>query len=201
MSLTDAQVDALREMINIGIGRAAGVLNAMLRSHVSLQVPVVEIISMSELEQKAQEFGKHVFSAVRLGFKGPLSGNASLVFPAESAAKLVILLTEDETGSPDLDSIRIGTLTEVGNIILNGVMGVIGNEIQQHIYYSVPTYMENPIEALFTVHAPGSAGATLVWVQTRFIVEQHRIDGEIILMFEMGSLDLLLGAINREMGL
>ncbi len=45
MELTAAQLDALKELINIGIGRAAGMLNDMVNSHVSLQVPQVRILS------------------------------------------------------------------------------------------------------------------------------------------------------------
>ena len=110
MILTDYQIDALTEMINIGVGHASGVLNTMLRSHIVLRVPVVEILSPAKLEENKQKLGKDLISAVRLGFKGPFAGNASMVFPTESAVKLVILLTEEDEESSDLDSIMIGTL-------------------------------------------------------------------------------------------
>ena len=198
MDLTANQLDALTEMINIGVGRAASVLNSMLRSHVRLHLPIVSVLSAKELQEKTERISKSVFSAVRLGFKGPFAGSASLVFPVESAAKLVVLLTGDEGEAADLDEIRIGTLTEVGNIVLNGVMGAVGNEIRGHIFYSVPIHTENPVEML--LDSAQDSGSTVIWVQTQFAVEQHQIDGEIILVFEVGSLDLLKTAIDQVMG-
>jgi chemotaxis protein CheC len=199
MNLTAAQIDALQEMINMGVGQAAGVLNAMLQSHVTLQVPVVNVMSSREVDAKKQMLRKEMLSAVRIGFKGPFEGNASLVFPTESAVKLVILLTEEEESSSELDSIMIGTLTEVGNIVLNGVMGAIGNELKERIFYSVPNYVDDPIQILGSVDAL-SADDIVVWVQTRFYIEKHHIDGDVVLIFETGSLSLLLSAIDRQLG-
>ena len=201
MILTLYQLDALREMINIGVGRAAGILNAMLRSHIILRLPEVGVLSKAEVEAKASQYGAEVFAAVRLGFRGPFAGNASLVFPEDSAAKLVVMLTEGEAGlsdDNDLDSIRIGTLTEVGNIVLNSVMGAIGNDLKQHIFYSVPTFQEESLHKMLADSTP-DADSNVVWVQTQFSVEDHQIDGDIILVFEMGSLDLLLNAVNRQL--
>ncbi len=110
------------------------------------------------------------------------------------------ILTGSEPDSSDLDEMRVGTLTEVGNIVLNGVMGAIGNELKLHVFYSVPIYLENPFEVLL------SSGQTqfdtnVVWVQTSFTLETESIVGDIILVFEVGSLDLLLEAVNRAMGI
>ncbi len=200
MDLTAEQIDALKELINIGVGRASGMLNTMLHSYVRLHVPLVKVLSLSALAERLQEMARETLSTVQFAFKGPFSGIASLVFPTESAAKLVAVLTDDEMNSPDLDSIRIGTLTEVGNIVLNAVMGVIGNELKQRVHYSVPTYVENPAEMLLAPREPDFS-TTVIWAQARFSIERHQIDGDVILIFEMGSFDALLAAINRVMGI
>ncbi len=200
MYVTDEHIDVMKELINIGVGRAAGSLNMMLRSHVHLQVPSIEVLLPSALEERIRGLKGEMLSIVQLTFRGPFSGVASLIFPTKSAAKLVAVLTEDERYSVDLDdSIRIGTLTEVGNIVLNGVMGVIGNEVEQYIHFSVPTYAENPIEVLL---APSDSNDSVlvVWAQAQFTVERHQIDGDIILLFEVGLFDVLLAALNRKVG-
>ena len=200
MRLLPSQVDSLKEMVNIGVGHAAGVLNAMLNSRVKLHVPVVEMMSHEELQTKIQSMGNGNLSSVRLGFKGPFSGNASLVFPADGAIKLVSILTGSEPGSRDLDAMRVGTLTEGGNIVLNGVMGAIGNELKLHVFYSVPIYVDNPFEVILST-SQAEVDAYVVWVQTSFTLETESIAGDIILVFDVGSLDLLLEAVNRAMGI
>jgi chemotaxis protein CheC len=195
MKLTSDQIDILKELINIGVGRAAGMLNDMLLSRVQLQVPYVKVFSPLTLQEEMGELGGDKLSTVRLTFKGPFSGIASLVFPPDSAAKLVDILTGEEPGDTDLDSIRIGTLTEVGNIILNGVMGSIGNVLERHINYSVPAYIEDNIEHLLLADDPDS-NTTILLAHTRFTIEQLQIEGDIILLFEVGSFDALLAAID-----
>jgi chemotaxis protein CheC len=200
MRLLPSQLDALREMVNIGVGHAAGVLNAMLNSRVRLHVPIVELMSYEDLQSKIESMGHANLSSVRLGFKGPFSGNASLVIPAEGAIKLVSILTGVDADSSDMIDMRVGTLTEVGNIVLNGVMGAIGNELKLHVFYSLPIFLENPFEVLLS-SGQTQIDAYVVWVQTSFNIENESIVGDIILVFEVGSLDLLLEAVNRVMGI
>ncbi len=69
MRLLPSQIDSLKEMVNIGVGHAAGVLNAMLNSRVKLHVPIVEMMSYEELQAKIQSMGNGNLSSVRLGFK------------------------------------------------------------------------------------------------------------------------------------
>jgi len=199
MQLSPNQIDSLKEMVNIGVGHAAGVLNAMLNSRVQLHVPIVEMMSYEQLLSKIQSVGHGNLSSVRLGFKGPFSGNASIVFPAEGAVKLVSILTGAEDDSSIMNEMRVSTLTEVGNIVLNGVMGAIGNELKLHVFYSLPIYLENPFDVLLS-SVQTQDEANVVWVQTRFSIEAESIVGHIILVFEVGSLDLLLEAVNRSMG-
>jgi chemotaxis protein CheC len=191
------QMDILKEIINIGVGRAAGILNEMTKYRVILRVPFIKILSPSSLKKEIKEFDKDIFAAVRLGFKGPFSGCAALVFPPDSASNLVAVLTGEEPGTADLDSVRVGTLNEVGNIVLNGVMGSIGNILKQHISYSLPSYMEDTVENLLkidlNINPPPN---TILLVRIRFTIQQLQIEGDIILLFEVGSFTALLAAID-----
>ncbi len=195
MNLTSEQSDALREVTNIGIGLAAGVLNEMLDSHVSLEVPFVRILSPVELQDELSENCQDKVFVVQLDFNGRFTGSADLIFPTESAANLVTILTGNELSTLDLDSIRIGTLTEVGNIVLNGVMGSIANVLKHHIDYSVPSYMENTVENLVKFISPDSK-QNMILVKTRFAIQQFQIEGDILLIFEEGSFEMLLESID-----
>lgn len=195
MDITSRQIDVLKELINIGVGKAAGILNEMVRFHVVLQVPFVKLLTHHQLSSEMKELGRYRIAAVRLGFKGPFAGTAALVFPPESALKLVSVLTGEEPGSPDLDSVRAGTLTEVGNIVINGVMGSLGNILKKHINYSLPTYIEDTIDNLLVDNDAGP-DPTVLLVRTTFSIRQLQIDGDVILLFEVGSFDALLTAID-----
>jgi len=196
--LTADQYDTLKELINIGVGRAAGMLNAMLDTHVHLQVPELFTCTREQLETELNTFGGDTISVVRLTYSGGFSGATSLIFPPTSAAKLVSILTGEEhaVDDDDLDALRIGTLTEVGNIVINGVMGSIANVLKQRLHYSLPTYIDDTIKALIALNR-FKEDATIVMARAHFRVEAWQIDGSIVLWFEVGSLDALLDAIDE----
>ncbi len=200
MNLTADQIDAIQELVNIGVGRAAGVLNQMLDAPIRLQIPYIKIGSPLELQLELEaSLGAERVAAVRQDFSGSFSGIAELVFPTESASILAAMLTGEEPGTPDLDAVRIGTLSEIGNILINSVIGSIANVLEQRLDYALPTYMEDTVENLLT--SKNSVGeTTILLAQTQFSVEQLQIRGDIILIFELGSFDVLLNAIALTAG-
>ena len=200
MKLTDRQLDALQELVNIGIGQAAGILNDMIDSPIRLQIPYLQILTPNDVQEQLEEHlnGEQI-SAVQLKFTGSFGGIAQLVFPTNSAATLVTMLTGEEAGTHDLDAVKIGTLSEVGNIVINGVMGAISNVLQQRLNYSSPNYMEGTIASLL-VSGGLSADTIVLLAQTRFIIEKLHIEGDIILIFNVSSFDTLLAAINQLAG-
>lgn len=197
MKLTDYQIDALTELINIGVGQAAGMLNEMIEFRIRLQVPWLKLLSLLELQQELSDrLGRDLLSSVQLEFDNSFAGTAQLVFPTESAATLVALLTGEEPESPDLDELKIGTLTEVGNIVLNGVMGSISNVLEKAMHYAVPSYIEEDIVHLMPLKE-SNLNTTVLLAQARFNVEELQVKGDIILFFKVGSFDALLAAIDE----
>lgn len=198
MQLTADQIDALQELVNIGVGKAASVLNEMVEASITLQIPYIEVLSPENLkEQLETRFNEDYFAAVQLGFTGAFCGTAGLVFPTESASQLVAILTGEEPGTPELDAVRIGTLSEIGNIVINGVMGSIGNVLRQHLDYAIPVYLEGAIENL--LKSGEKSKIAILLAQARFKIEQLHIVGDILLIFEVKSFDALLEAINQQM--
>jgi len=136
---------------------------------------------------------------VFLDFKGTFSGISAVVFPPDSAAVLVMLLTGEQEKSPELDAMRIEALKEVGNIIINAVMGSIANILTEHLIYSIPTYYEGPFENLARLKRKRLHDECILLARTNFLVEKLNVEGDILLILEIGSLDALVESINRVM--
>jgi chemotaxis protein CheC len=199
MNVTAEQLDALQELINIGVGRAASLLNEMVDSHIRLEIPLVKVLTSAEAYQElATRFHDDCLAAVRLGFTGSFYGTAGLIFPTDSASKLVAVLTGEDPGSSDLDAVKIGTLSEIGNIVINGVMGSISNVLKQRMNYTLPVYLEDRIDNLLA-DAHVSQSQILI-AQARFTIEQLELIGDIILIFELDTFDALIQVINQQMG-
>jgi chemotaxis protein CheC len=192
---TAYHIDTLKEFINIGVGRAANALNEMVGFRVNLQVPFIKVLNPQSLQDEMEELGSHRVAAVKLGFEGRFSGTAALVFPPDSASRLVSVLTGEAPDTPDLDSVRAGTLSEVGNIVINSVMGSLGNLLKERIHYSLPHYAEDTVAALLQSEKMDD-NAVVLLVRTHFAIEHLRVEGYIILLFTFGSFDIILSAID-----
>lgn len=186
MNLSENQIDLIRETINIGVGRSAAILNKMINKHIRLQVPYVAFAELEKIKELFSPTPDEELSSVNLNFKGSLIGAAKLIFPTDSASKLVDLFTDSIEDDNDMDEIKAGTLSEIGNIVLNSLIGTISNTLRLPLNYSVPSYQEGIINDLLAHYASITESAHL-FAQTRFIIEEMDIIGDFILLLEVES--------------
>ncbi len=196
MHISPEHLDALQELLNIGVGRAAGSLNQMLDKPIQLHIPLIQLGELDELSQNIQTMKEDTLSSVQLPYKGTFSGSACLLFPTESAVALVRALTGKSEDTASVESLRETTLTEIGNIVLNGVMGSLANILQHHITYSVPFYQEISLQELLQ-SAPSDSTEMILWAQTHFTIKEYDLTGDIMLMFGIPDLGLLMNAVSQ----
>lgn len=189
-------LDAFSEIVNIGIGRAAGVLNRMITSRVTLRVPHIEIIPYSRIGEKAEMLGNETLSSVKINLTGEITGSASLLFSPDSASKLVAMLTGEPMGSPDLDSLKTETLNELGNILLNNVLGSIANMCNLRMKFSIPYYNEGLMREMFSATDDGDS--RIVIVHTTFSVQEQMVEGTILLLFTLATIGNLMAGLEKN---
>ncbi len=199
MRHTERHLDAIKELINIGVGRAATSLNNLMSSHIRLAVPTVKIYSNKELAASdILGMPDEVHSSVQLRFDGKFSGFASLLFPKASAARLVSTLMADTQTDLDMDSMKSGILNEVGNIVLNGVMGSISNLLDELFNYSLPQYSEAKIRQIVEAGASDDGGEVVyLLAHMSFLVEKQNVDGMVFIVFELSSFEALIEKVEK----
>ncbi len=192
--------DALSELVNIGVGRAAASLSTMVKEKIDLSVPKVVTISFQELsfqlglEEELTE--ESMVSIVQQPFVGKVGGTASILFPVSSARKLVGLLTDGLLSSEELDLEMEAALTEVGNILINGVMGTIGNITGMEINFQLPEYQKcstGELEHSFQ-------NRDLMLAMVLIAIQGQQIKGHLILLFDLPSLESLQQFIEHNYG-
>ncbi len=195
MELSNNQVDTLQELFNVGVGRAAASLNVMLESKVELAVPSIKTFQFKDISSELCEYVGQASFAVRQSFSGAVSGSVLLFMSTESAVRLVAYLTDEEVGSPELDSIKVSTLSEIGNIVINGVMGTLANMLELQFEYSMPGYAEGlAIELIKREGFSDEAG--MLMVNTRFNVKERFVEGNFVFLMEMDSFESLMDRID-----
>lgn len=183
--------DALSELVNIGVGRAAASLSTMVKEKIDLSVPKVVTISFrelsSQLDMEKELSGDTLVSMVQQPFVGKVGGTASILFPLSSARKLVGLLTDGLLTAEELDLEMEAALTEVGNILINGVMGTIGNITGMEINFQLPEYQKcstGELEHSFQ-------DRDLMLAMVLIAIQGQEIKGHLILLFDLPSLESL----------
>jgi chemotaxis protein CheC len=192
MNLSPVQIDAFTELVNIGIGHAANSLNEIIGTHITLNVPEINIVPLSELNFTDVGLNFESVAAVVQGFKGDYMGSASLLFPSESAVKLVSLLTGELMESPGLDTVRGGTLMEVGNIIINAVIGTISNQLDAHLNFNLPEYQESHFSELLPKFGSIEENGVVIIAKANLEISDQSIIGYVLFIYRVEDVDAMV---------
>jgi len=118
-SFTTFQLDALRELANIGSGTAGTALSQMLGRSVDISVPNAFVLPLAEAVDAVGAAEEDVTGVV-IPLQGELDAVVLLVFPVADAATLCGLLGV-EAGT----EVGLSALSEIGNILGASYVGAI----------------------------------------------------------------------------
>lgn len=178
-------IDKLQHLVTLGSDKVSESLTDLTGCSIQFQPSAIETMTAQSLQQLLQgHFGYEPICSTQLPFTGGLNGTAQLFFPQVSALSLTAMLTEENPGSPDFDTLKQEALTEVGNIVLNSVMGAMSNALAQSLTFSVPVYQEAPVADL-TQSLASDFSAVILLAQTHFKIKELKVSGDIILFFKM----------------
>jgi chemotaxis protein CheC len=187
--LTEFERDALGEISNIAMARAANSLRQMVENEVLLSVPSVEIVSPETATQLVRKPDNPNLVAVRQDFSGAFSGRALLIFPETSSLELVRAVVGREFPLEDIVNLEDEALAETGNIILNGWVATIANLLRRGLKMSLPTVVRGDSRQLFT---SGETTRNLVlFLHIRFEISKKEIRGYVALLMDIPSIDEL----------
>ena len=138
VQLEELERDALAELANIGVSRAAANLREMVGQQVLLSVPAVAIITRDRAAQIVGDQANGDLVAVQQAFAGDFSGRVLLIFPETNSLELVRAVTGGELPLEDIIDLEQEALAETGNIILNGCLATIANILRRTLRVSLP---------------------------------------------------------------
>jgi len=191
LTLDDLERDALTELVNIGVSRAAASLRKMVNKHVILSVPSVEIVTRKSAASLIGQRENEGLIAVHQQFEGPFSGRALLIFPESNGLSLVRAIVGDEMGEADLADMEEEALAETGNVILNGCLGSMANMLQHTLKMSLPGVRRGNSTILFDVLDNTSDQSFVLFLYINFSVQDRQIRGYIAMLMDLPSLEKL----------
>jgi chemotaxis protein CheC len=179
MTLSAIHLDILKELINIGVGNGANLLNKMIKQPIKLSTIEVKIVDATDIINEQLIEGEA--SSVEMNFSGELNGRTNLLFPSESALKLIDLVAPGIKVEDGFSQVKKNVLMEIGNIVINGVVGSLSNILKIHSRYSLPVFHQGLVQNLFEEENNGK----FILAKTRFDILDHRISGSLLIFLEV----------------
>lgn len=187
--LTDLERDALAELSNIAMARAANSLRQMIEHQVLLSVPVVEILTKEAASQVMAKQTNHGLVGVRQDFTGPFSGRAMLIFPEANSLELVRAVVGRQLPLEDIVDLEDEALAETGNILLNSWVATIANLLKHSLKMSLPVVVRGDSRQVFE---DGEARASLIlFLHITFEISKRKISGYVALLMDIPSMEQL----------
>jgi chemotaxis protein CheC len=189
-TLNELELDALGELVNIGVSRAAASLGTMVGEQVLLSVPSVALVSRSQAAELISATRQDLLVAVRQDFHGDVSGRALLIFPEKNSLELVRAVAGEGLSLEDILELEHEALAEIGNIILNACMATVANLLQRSLTMSLPEIVRGTSDGLFDLSV-SLAEDVVLFVHINFSLKGRQVVGYVAMVMDFVSLSSL----------
>jgi chemotaxis protein CheC len=185
---TELQLDALRELANIGSGTASTALSSMLGRSVDISVPKAQALPFAEAVEAAGPAEQDITGIV-LGIVGEMQGTVLLLVPPADADAMCRMLGVE----PD-DEFALSALGEIGNIVgtsyINALAGMTGMDIEP----TPPATATDMLGALVATVLAGQAhaGDIALMLDSNLVVEGEDCSVSFLLVPDQGGVETLL---------
>jgi chemotaxis protein CheC len=201
--LTDFQLDALKEIGNIGAGNAATALSQMVGKRVDMSVTKVLVLKADAIAAFVGGVEKNV-AAVHMPVYGEILGVALIFFPVERLSQLsAMLIGKREDDPANLSEMGMSAVKEVGSILTGAYLSALFRLLHLQIIHGVPVLVIDMAQAVLDtvlVELEQREEIAIV-IETQFLEDDKQLTGSFFLLPEADSLKRFFNAFSRSLGL
>ncbi|MBA4070717.1 MAG: hypothetical protein C0497_02625 [Gemmatimonas sp.] len=198
-TLSARQLDALREVANIGAGHAATALSQMTDETIMISMPRLAVSGVDELPGLLAASEEPV-AAVLLHMVGDLQGLSVLTFSHTSAMRLAELMSRRSAGScTEVGAYEQSAVQEAGNILSSAYLNALAEFMGMVLLPTPPKLAVGLSHAALADAVRASCGAASVvfMMETEFFLKDRNepLRGLYFMLPDAGSLDQILHAV------
>lgn len=196
-NLNYLQVDALREIGNIGAGSAATALAQMMGQKVNMSVPRAGVLPLQEISELVGG-EEDLVACVRMTVQGQAPSMILYILEAESAFQLIdFFLGRPKGETKALGEMEKSVLAEVGNILTGSFITAFSQVTGLTLVPSVPTLAFDMLGAVLSsaLLEGGYFEDQVLVIETSFTGGETNIASHFFLAPQMGSLEVILKSI------
>lgn len=167
---TEMNLDALKEVANIGTGNAATSLSSFINQKITMKVPSVK---MPEFKHLADHIGgaEALISGLLINISGDIDGMIMYLMPEQSACNLANkLMSKNKKSLTEFDELDASMLTEIGNILTSSYLTALSKLMNYQIKQSVPSLSIDMAGAILSVPAIefGRVADNVLFIESAF---------------------------------
>ena len=197
--LNPLQLDALKELGNIGAGNSATALSQIISKKIDMSVPRVKVYSIYEIPEL---FGgsENIVVGVLLRMFGDMQGSLMFLLDEESARKLLSdMMLGQEVGNLT-DELPMSAMMEVGDIISSSYLNALSFFSNLTIIPSTPAFAYDMAGAILgtILYEVSELSDQVLLIETDFLGNGEAIRGHFFVLPDLPSLGILLKAVGVE---
>jgi chemotaxis protein CheC len=185
---TELQLDALRELANIGSGTASTALSGMLGRPVDISVPTAQALPFADAVEATGD-AEAEMTGIVLGIVGDMTGTVLLlVAPTDADAMCRMLGVE-----PD-DDFALSALGEIGNIVGASYINALGSMTGMELEPTPPATATDMLGAIVesVLATAAQTGDVALMLDSNLMVEGEDVSISFLLVPDQGGVDELL---------
>ena len=202
ITLNNEQLDALKEIANIGAGNAAIALSQLLNKKVLITVPnIINFFGLDKVSDYAQSANPSEISvAISLNMLGPFKGCISVLSSKKNTLLLIDILTGKTPGSTEvLNLIELSAFSECANIISCAYLNAVGQllNIHQLIPAMGKIMLDNAgeLNKFFAKEFLSSNQSYILPLEIHMYIEEIQLDLTVSFLLEQDSVKKILSIV------
>lgn len=193
------ELDAIKEVGNIGVGNAAIALSRILNKTVEMDVPDTKFIPISTF---AHQFGSPdtIVMSIYSPIIGDLTGETLFVFSRECAMGLVDLMMGNSPGQTRvMDELSESAFKEMANIFVGSYLNAISDMVGFKLLPGIPVVSTDMIQAILDnlLIKVSEYADNVLCSSANIAIEGHDIQGDFLFIFDTESMTKLTTRLNE----
>ena len=194
--MTDLERDIIREILNIGLARAADSFAIIAKERVLLEVPNIDLLMSEDIRHKVRDYqSRHV--AIQSDIRGDFNGTTLMFFSGQHVQRLSrVCLRMKTPESLEVDELQESLLLEISNIITGALVTQLANILKANIYGAPPIAPRGDIADNLQSLMPELQLQPLIFtVITQFSDKDNMVELPLMLFFDRATFVKILDII------
>ncbi|MCI1185862.1 chemotaxis protein CheC [Hymenobacter sp. DH14] len=193
LSMTELERDIIREILNIGLARAADSFAVIAQERVLLEVPSIDLLMSNDILSKVREYqSRHV--AIQSDIRGDFNGTTLMFFSGQHVQRLSRVCLRMQTSETlEVNELQESLLLEISNIITGALVTQLANILKANIYGAPPVAPRGDIAESMQNLVPEQQLQPLIFsVITQFSDRDNMVELPLMLFFDRVTFEKIL---------